>query len=594
MRDAIHPRIDFRNIMFNKNRFHSSVMFIGFISLSLITSCGKQEASVIFHNGVFHSLDSNGTIFSAMAVHDGKILMTGTLEEVESSYRAEELIDLNGGHVFPGFTDAHAHLFGLGEELEILTLHDTRSPEEVASLVANRNSSMHENEWIIGRGWDQNKWSEKDFPTKILLDKASPSHPVLLKRIDGHAIWVNSKALELAGITRTTPDPSGGKIVRTRTGEPTGVLIDEAAELVKKIVPAKTIEQYKRTYRAAIARCLELGLTGVHDMGVDSNMITAYRQLIDEGMFPFRVVAYIDGLGTDWEKQIKAGRQTYGNDRLTVAGLKLYADGALGSRGALLFTPYSDAPDHVGFEITSPDEIARQATRALEKDLQVCVHAIGDKGNHQVLNAYERALGTKRPKVPLRIEHVQVLQSSDIPRFAQLGVIPSMQPTHCTSDMYWAEARLGPDRIRGAYAWRSLIENGSWIPGGSDFPVERPAPLDGIYAACTRKDKMSVPSSQEDISRYFQTGSSSDEPDRYKHGWYGEERMTRREALHAFTINAARAAGLGHILGSLEKGKYADFVILSGNLEEIPDQGIPSLKILATYMAGEKVYSSAK
>jgi hypothetical protein len=408
-----------------------------------------------------------------------------------------------------------------------------------------------------------------------MLDAAAKDIPVYLRRIDGHAVWVNTKALTIAGVSKSTRDPEGGRIVRDREGEPTGVFVDNAVALLDSVLPAPSLEERTTAIEAAIQVCIRLGLTEVHDMGVDLEGISIYKKLIESGKFAFRVYAAIDGVGPTWEYYSRNGPEIGGDDaRLTVRALKLYADGALGSRGAALIDPYSDDPTNRGLTLTSTDVLRRSATEALEKGFQLCIHAIGDRANSMTLKVYEEVLrshAAKPGEARFRIEHAQVLEKDDIRKFHELGVIPVMQPAHCTSDMFWAIDRLGPRRILGAYAWRSLLSAGSIVPGGSDFPVESPNPLWGFYAAVTRQDHEGRPEG----------------------GWYPEQRMTREEALKSFTLWGAYAAFQETSKGTIEPGKLADIVILSNDIMKIDARDILSTTVEATMVGGSVVYSSA-
>ncbi len=562
----------------------------------IMSSCAeKQSCDALFFNGIVHTMDDSASVVEAFAVRDGRIVAAGNNEDVLSQWTSPRVVDLKEQQVFPGFIDAHAHLFGLGEETVILQLLGTGSPDAVAELVSARAKESPAGTWIRGRGWDQNDWIRKEFPGKGILDAVSAGHPVFLSRVDGHAAWVNSRALELSGITRDTPDPEGGRILRGSDGEPTGVLLDQAIELVRSNIPRATVQEMSAAYMSAVQRCLASGMTGMHDMGLTATGIEAIRSLIARNEFPFHVVGYIDDEDPNtWESLLKTGRQTVGSQQLILAGLKLYADGALGSRGAWLLEDYADDPGNRGIPIQSEAIIRAQADRALRAGLQVCVHAIGDAAVRRTLDAYEAALtGAPAAMYPLRIEHAQVIDIDDMPRFAALGVVPSMQPTHCTSDMYWAEARLGSRRVQSAYAWASLIKTGAYIPGGSDFPVERPEPIAGIYAAAFRMDAKGRPSSQEDIAAHFQIDPDVPLlPARWSNGWFGEQRMSREDAVRAFTIWAARAAGLDRDRGSMEPGKWADFVILSEDLLTVPQTRFLDTRVIATWVAGREAYSS--
>lgn len=560
-----------------------------------MTMCSPEKScDRIFVNGVIQSMDENMTSYTAMAVLDGRVVALGSDEDIPANWIAAERIDLGGAHIFPGLIDAHAHLFGLGEEAVILPLHTADNKASILWMLQKSCEKTPNGQWIRGRGWDQNDWHEKTFPRREDLDRITRKHPVFLSRVDGHAAWVNSRALEISGITTETPDPEGGRIMRDTDGKPTGILLDNAIELVRSHIPPPSQMELKQSYREAIKRCLAVGMTGMHDMGMDAEDILAVRSLIDEGNFPFRMVAYIDGRGDTWEEHLSKGRQSFGNEQLIIAGLKLYADGALGSRGAWLLQPYSDDPGNSGIPIIEEDTIAYEAGRAIAAGLQVCVHAIGDAAVRCALNGYETATESHGPApLPLRVEHAQIIDGDDIPRFAELGVLPSMQPTHCTSDMYWAEARLGATRVRNAYAWDKLIRTGVYIPGGSDFPVERPAPLSGIYAAAFRRDVPGRPSSEEDIRRHFQIDDTNpDDSDRWQHGWYGSQRMSREHAVRAFTDWAARAAGMETSVGTLTVGNWADFVILSQDILAVPEKQFLKTVVRETWHAGEQVFTA--
>jgi predicted amidohydrolase YtcJ len=563
----------------------------------IMSACtAKHSCDALFFNGAVHTMNDSATVVEAFAVRAGRIVATGGNEELLDSWTATRVVDLHGRHVFPGFIDAHAHLFGLGEEAVILGLVNTASADDVLARLRERAASTPAGTWIRGRGWDQNDWPSKQFPRKEDLDAVTTTHPVFLSRIDGHAVWVNSLALERSGITRATPDPEGGRIVRDRKGEPTGILLDQAIELVRAHIPAASVAEMMAAYKSAIHRCLAVGMIGMHDMGLTATGSEAIRKLIAEGTFPFHVVGYVDDSNpATWESLLKGGRQSFGDQQLVLAGLKLYADGALGSRGAWLLEDYADDRGNRGIPISSEDTIRREAQRALDAGLQVCVHAIGDAAVRRVLDAYERALDSRTapPPYPLRIEHAQVISIDDIPRFAKLGVVPSMQPTHCTSDMTWAEARLGARRVQAAYPWATLIRGGAWIPAGSDAPVERPDPIAGIYAAAFRMDAHGRPASQSDIDAHFQTDPKVPRlPQRWMNGWFAEQRMSREDAVRAFTVWAARAAGLDRDRGSIEKGKWADFVLLSEDLLTVPRSRFLATRVLATWVGGREVFTA--
>ncbi len=530
----------------------------------------KKKADLLLINGNIYTLDVNKPRAEAIVIKEGYIVAVGQSSELNDRYNAEKIIDLNGKVVIPGLIDAHAHMFGFGQMLNSLMLAGITSDKEIAELVAKKGNDISPGEWIYGRGWDQTLWSEKKFPTKDLLDSVAPHNPVILGRIDGHAIWVNSKTLEMARITSATNDPPGGKIIRDISGNPTGVLIDKATELVEKIVPPPTDVEVEQSILLAVEECLKAGLTEVHDMGLNSQTIRAYKKLADEQKLRIRIYGAIDAPSSTWDEFSEKGPLlNYGNGMLTIRAVKMYADGALGSRGAALVENYSDDPGNRGLTLIDDSTMETVTRRAIQKNFQVCIHAIGDRANHIVLNMYEKLLGMNNKDLRFRIEHAQVLLPDDIVRFKKLNVLPSMQPIHATSDMDWAEARLGSQRIKGAYAWKSLINSGAIIPAGSDFPNDIMQPLWGFYAAVTRMDQDGKPEG----------------------GWHPEECMSRDEALKSFTTWAAFAAFKEKEKGTIEVGKCADLTIISQDIMTIPANEILNTEIDMTIIAGKIVYS---
>jgi len=551
-----------------------AVLVLGLVATLLVLLSGPRQVTLLLLNGRVYTVDGEMSVHEAIAIDGERVVEVGSSEEIGASYLADTVIDLEGRPVYPGFIDSHAHLESLGSVLVTLNLAQSGSLEEVRRLVREAAATKDPGQWIVGRGWDQNRWPEKRFPHQRDLAGVAPENPVYLVRIDGHAVWVNGPALQRVGISMKTADPPGGKILRDEDGQPTGVFIDRAIDLVSSVVPRPTPEERAALLERAAAECVRYGLTQVHDMGVDSTAVLIYERLATEGRLPLRVYAALEGLEHAWEWYRRRGPdiQRPGN-MLTIRAVKLYADGALGSRGAAMLEPYSDDPANRGLTLTSQADLRRAADWCLEAGFQLCVHAIGDRGNALTLDVYEDALKSfdvKAKDARFRVEHAQVLHPEDIPRFARLGVIPSMQPSHCTSDMYWAEERVGPERVRGAYAWRSLLDAGSIIPAGSDFPVESPDPLLGFYAAITRQDLDGWPEG----------------------GWYGEQRMTRQEALKAFTTWGAYAAFQEGVKGSLEPGKWADLVVLSDDLMSIPAEEIPTVRVDLTIVAGRVVFSA--
>jgi len=556
-------------------------------------------------NAKVYTVDSQNSIAQAVAVVGNRIAAVGTTEDILRRYTSENVIDAKGKIVFPGFIDSHGHVGGLGSSLVELNLVGTTSPQEIAGMVAKKAASLKPGEWIRGRGWDQNMWrsktKERPFPTAAMLDNASPNNPVVLFRVDGHAVWVNSKALSLIAAgnesTSSIADVEGGKIVRDKKGNATGVFIDNAVGLVMKNVPPYSKNEIEHSISLALRECLQFGLTSVQDMGIDEDDFSIYQEMMEKHALPVRVYAAILGDGELWQRfQLTGPFIDRTGHRLTVRAIKMYIDGALGSRGAALIEPYSDDPGNRGLTVNSEEEIRKVASEALAHGFQMCTHAIGDRGNNIVLNAYEEAF-QKNPDAAysarFRIEHAQVLDPADIPRFKKLRIIPSMQPTHCTADMYWAQARLGPVRILGAYAWRSLLKDGNIIPGGSDFPVQSPNPLLGFYAAITRQDTNGIPRNAEDVGRLFELSADGIKDSTvFEGGWYANQKMTREEALRAFTIWGAYAEFAEKEKGSIEKGKLADLTILSDDIMTIPAHEIPSTKVVMTIVDGKVEYSA--
>lgn len=534
----------------------------------------QSDPDVILHNGRFYTVDAERPMTQAVAIRGGRIAAVGTNEEMfELAGPATRMVNLEGHTVTPGWIDSHGHLMNLGISLQNLDFVGTTSLDEIVQMVAVRAESTAWGQWILGRGWDQNDWEEKAFPDHEALSAATPHHPVYLTRVDGHAGFANARAMAIAGITADTPDPPGGKILRDPvTDEPTGVFIDAAQRLVRQHIPAMSTAQRTWAIQLAINECLRYGVTSVHDAGVPGQTLDLYEQLIDRGPFDLRVYAMISAGDNDALDQYftEGPLIGFGDERLTVRSIKIMADGALGSRGAALLEEYSDDPGNTGLMVTPPERIRSLVNRALDAGFQVCTHAIGDRANRIVLDAYGSAL-LKHPRVNdprLRIEHAQVIALEDIPRFARLDVIASMQATHATSDMYWAEDRLGEERVKGAYTWRKLLDEGVRIANGSDFPVEGVNPLWGFYAAITRQDHAGWP---ED-------------------GWMPGEKMTRKEALRSFTLDAAYAAFEEDIKGSIEPGKLADFAVFSGDIMWMPPKDLLETRVVMTILGGKIVY----
>jgi predicted amidohydrolase YtcJ len=553
--------------------------YAAIVALAPASLLAQSRADVVLTNGRIYTVDNSRPVVSAMAVRGDRIVFVGSDAEARVlAGTSGRVIDLKGQSVYPGFIDAHAHLLSLGNTLRRVNVAGSTSYEDVVSKVRAFSKDVRPGEWILGRGWDQNRWPVKEFPTHDALTRAFPNNPVVLTRIDGHALLANARAMELAHVTAATTDPPGGRIIRAASGGPAGVFIDNAQDLVSRAIPRASREDNRRAILAAIAECNRLGLVGVHDAGEDPAIIAIYEELARAGKYNLRNYVMLSDPGEPGSpsatrnQYLQRGPQSalYGG-HLWIRSIKLYADGALGSRGAALLQPYSDEPGNSGLLVSTPEHIRAMADMALRRGFQVNVHAIGDRGNRIVLDAFEAAL-QKNPTVDhrFRIEHAQVISLDDIPRFARLGVIPSMQATHQTSDMRWAEARVGPQRIRGAYAWRSLLNTGVIIPNGTDFPVEEVNPLLTFHASVTRQDPTNWPVG----------------------GWYPDQKMTREEALQSMTIWAAFAGFEDRVTGSLTPGKYADFVILDRDIMRVPDTDILNARVLSTWIGGKQVYQA--
>lgn len=539
--------------------------------ICLVAASGSTWAETAYVNVNGYTSSDDGIIqFSVMVVDDdGKIAAIGD-EAVLKDFNQTTEVNLSGLTVLPGLTDGHAHVLDLGLLKSNLDLTGVNSVEAAVAAIAQYAKDKPHKRWITGRGWNQVLWPVKEFPTAADIDAVVGDRPVFLDRIDGHAGWANTKALELAGITDESPDPVGGKILRDDNGHATGVLIDRAMYSVYKVIPSADQNDIREAISAAVAAVAAEGITSVHDAGISLENAEMYLSMADDNALDIRISAMTAGAG-DVLDAIGKPIRGYGNDHLDIAAVKIVSDGALGSRGAAMIEPYDDDAENRGLPFWTQAELDAQVQKANDMGFQVGVHAIGDLGNRMVLDAFEKAQGGKPSPHRNRVEHAQIVTLSDIPRFAELGVIASMQATHATSDMNMAEDRIGADRILGGYAWRRMLDSGAIIANGSDFPVELSNPFHGLYASVTRKARNGEPAD----------------------GWYADQALTRAESLHSFTLAAAYAAHQEDRLGSLEPGKWADFIVIDRDYFEVPENQIDDIKVLKTFVGGQLIYDAA-
>ena len=532
-------------------------------STFLIVSCTqKQPVDAIYHSGKIYTVDNAFSVQEAFAVKNGKIVATGTNDEILNNFSSSQIIDLENKYVYPGFIDPHCHFYGYGLSLQWANLNGTNSFEEIIEII-KKHHEKSESKWILGRGWDQNDWDMKKFPSKEKLDEIFPETPVYLVRVDGHAAIVNSKALEIAGFNEKTII-EGGQLEK-KDGKLTGILLDNAKEALFDMIPEETREQKAEALIAAAKNCFAVGLSSVADAGLKKETIELMDSLQKSGELKMRIYAMIESSDPASLELVKNGH--YKTDYLNVRSIKMYADGALGSRGALLLEDYSDDPGNKGILVNTQEYYDKICQLAYDNNFQVCTHAIGDGANRIILNTYTKFLNGKND-LRWRIEHAQVVHPNDFQLFGKYNIVPSMQSTHATSDMYWAEDRIGKERIKGAYALKTLMMQNGWIPNGSDFPVEHINPLYGFYAAVSRKDQEGFP----------------------EEGFQIEDALSREEALKAMTIWAAKSCFEENEKGSLEAGKFADFVILDEDLLTIDDSIIPKIIVKETYIEGKKVH----
>jgi predicted amidohydrolase YtcJ len=557
-----------------------------FMAVSLLMyNCSNNAdiADTIIHNGTIYTVDPSRPLAGAVATKAGKILFVGSMEEA-GSFRGNrtKMIDLQGSTMTPGFIEGHAHFMGVGQSKLSLDLMPTTSYEELIQLVAAKVQTVESGEWITGRGWHQDKWDSisapivQGFPTHHALSAVSPDNPVFLKHASGHAALANARAMEIAGISAKTEADEGGEVFRDQFGEPTGIFNETAQGMISRHIPENDDKTMQRAFDMAIKTCLENGITGFHDAGSGPSVIDLYKKNLQSGKMRIRLYVMLDGSNQSLlSSYFATGPEIgLGDDFLTIRAIKLYGDGALGSRGAWLLDDYEDMPGEFGHSTTPIAHISEVCKEAVGHGFQVCTHAIGDRANHEVLNVYEEALpgSTDQPNaLRFRIEHAQHLHPNDIPRFADLGVIPAMQAIHMSSDRPWAIDRLGEQRIvDGAYVWQDLLQSGARIVNGTDAPVEPIDPVACFFASVTRQTLEGQPPG----------------------GFEPRQKMTREQALKSYTLDAAFGAFEERIKGSIEVGKYADFTVFSRDIMKVPEEEILQTRVLMTIVNGEAAYSA--
>lgn len=544
--------------------FRTSHFICSFFSFLIIFSgcTEKQKADIIFTDAVIYTVDSSFSVANSMAIKDGKIIAVGNRETILKLYDAAEIKSIPGKIIYPGFIDAHCHFTGYATDMWKCDLTGTPSFDSVVHLIGDF-SKTNTHSWIYGRGWDQNDWPVKTFPNKDQLDKLFPDKPVFLKRIDGHAVLVNQKALDIAGITPATIIKGG--IIEVVNGKLTGILLDNAMDRVENFIPPPDDISAKKYFLKAQDDCFAYGLTTVQDCGISEHTIALVDEQQKAGQLKMKIFALLSDSSQYYDRWIKKGQ--YKTDRLHVGGFKLYADGALGSRGACLLENYTDKAGWKGMLLSDIGYYKTVAQKLAGSDFQLCTHAIGDSGNRMMLNIYADVLKGKNDK-RWRIEHAQVVNEKDVNLFGKYSIVPSVQPTHATSDMYWAADRLGEKRVKTAYAYKQLLDQNGWMPLGTDFPVEYISTFKTFYAAVARKDSKGYP----------------------ENGFQSENALSRKDALKGMTIWAARAAFEENEKGSLEPGKAADFIILNTDLMNCPLPDIIKTEVLDTYINGERVF----
>ncbi len=539
-------------------------LFLQSLIVSFMISCTqKEKADLIITNAKIYTVDSLFSTAESMVIKNGKLIKTGKNEEILNKYRADKMIDATGKFIYPGFNDAHCHFNGYGTNLiQYADLRGTKSTDEIYSILKNHHE-VFGGDWILGRSWDQNDWEIKEFPDKEKLDELFPGIPVYLVRVDGHAGWCNSKAMELAGITAGSK-VQGGEVV-LKNGQPSGILIDNAMGLINGVIPEVSREQQIKGLLAAQTNCFAAGLTSVTDCGLNRETVLLMEELQSSGGLKIRINAMLNPTDENIETFVKHGPKISG--KLVINSIKTFADGALGSRGALLLSDYSDDPGNRGLQIAGQEFYDKICQIALDNHFIMATHAIGDSANRLVLNTYGKFLKGKNDR-RWRIEHAQIVNPGDFAKFAEFSIVPSIQATHCTSDMEWAKNRVGEERIKGAYAYQTLLGQNGWLPNGTDFPVESIEPIFTFYSSVFRTDHNAKPQG----------------------GWQIEEGLSREQALRSMTIWAAKSSFEEEKKGSLEPGKYADFIILDTDLLVASPEEVLKAKVESTWLDGERVF----